>query len=240
MNKLLLSLAALSFLTACEAGTPPAGGATPAGATPAGAAPAEAGKAGAAGHFVLRAPGVSVVEVLIEDGNITGPQVSVTRYQTPTDHSLRGTAFGSPVDVAIADKKATGILGTGPLDITTEHREGKIHITGLVGGATTDFEVNMKVLKGKIGQCLYDLNWNGKAYEGTRGCGRSAEPVTVSVPTTLGKWSDPELGACLGLLMGNASSEQLSGAGARSVGSQPVDQAGAHAPHNAAAGAVHD
>ncbi len=58
----------------------------------------------------------------------------------------------------------------------------------------TDFDVNMKLLKGRIGQCLYDLNWNGKAYEGTRGCGENAEPVTVYVPTTLGKWSDPELG----------------------------------------------
>jgi hypothetical protein len=229
MNKLLLSLAALPFLAACEAGTPPAGGATPAGAPPATDYKAEAGKAGAPGHFVLRAPGVNVVEVLIADGNVTGPDVSVTRYTTATDHSLRGTAFGSPVDVAIADHKANGILGTGPLELNTERREGKIHISGLVGGTTTDFDVNMKVLKGKIGQCVYDLNWNGKAYEGTRGCGRSAEPVTVSVPTTLGKWTDPELGACLGMLMGNSSSEQFSSQSGRRIAPEPVDQASVHA-----------
>jgi hypothetical protein len=217
MNKLLLSIAALSFLTACEAGAPPAGGASP----------ADMGKAGSPGHFVLRAPGSSVVEVLIENDNITGPEVTVTRYPAP-DHALRGTAFGSPIDVAISDKKATGILGTGPLDITTEHREGKVHISGLVGGTTSDFEVNMKVLKGKIGQCLYDLNWNGKAYEGTRGCGNSAEPVTVSVPTTLGKWTDAELGVTLGLLMGRPSSPQTDGVKMRTTNTQPIDQAGAH------------
>jgi hypothetical protein len=218
MNKMLLSLAALSFLTACEAGAPPAGGATP----------ANDKAADQKGHFVLRAPGASVVEVLIEDGNITGPEVSVTRYSTPTDHSLRGTAFGSPVDVAIVDKKATGLLGTGPLDLSTERREGKIHISGLIGGATSDFEINMKLLKGKIGQCIYDLNWNGKAYEGTRACANSAEPVNVSVPTTLGKWSDPELGACLGLLMSRPSMASMESGKMRSTSAQPVDQAGAH------------
>jgi hypothetical protein len=221
MNKLFFSLAALSLLTACEAGTPPAGG-----TTPAGAAPADAGKTG---HFVLRAPGGNVVEVLIENDNVTGPEVSVTRYTTAADHSIRGTAFGSPIDVAISDKKASGILGTGPLDIITEHREGKVHITGLVGGSTSDFEVNMKVLKGKIGQCLYDLNWTGKSYEGTRGCGSSAEPVSVSVPTTLGKWSDAELGVTLGMLMGKPSAAGMSGVNMRTTNpAQPIDQAGAH------------
>jgi len=216
MNKLLFSLAALSLLTACEAGTPPAGSKAPAGATP----------ADAGGHFILRAPGTHVVEVLIDNGNITGPNIMVTRYQTATDHSLRGMAFGSTVDIAITDRKATGIFGAGPLELSTEHRDGKVHISGLVSGAMTDFEVNMKVLKGRIGQCLYDLNWNGKAYEGTRGCGSNAEPMTVYVPTTLSKWSEPELGACLGVLMSQAwnSSESFSAGGARST---PVgDQSG--------------
>lgn len=231
MNKLLLSLAALSLLAACEAGAPPAGSATPAGAAPAD------GKAAAdtSGHFILRAPGAHVVEVLIDNGNITGPSVQVTRYQTPTDHSLRGTAFGQAVDVAITDRKATGIFGPGPLDITTEHREGKIHISGLVGGAMTDFEVNMKVLKGRIGQCLYDLAWNGKAYEGTRGCGMNAEPVTVYVPTTLGKWSEPELGACLGVLMGQPSNsnESFTSKGPRSIAPPMQDQAAGHSTSTA-------
>lgn len=219
MNKMLLSLAALSLLTACEAGAPPAGGATP----------ADDKMADKKGHFVLRAPGAGVVEVLIEDGNITGPEVSVTRYNTPTDHSLRGTAFGNPVDVAIVDKKATGLLGSGPLDLSTERREGKIHVSGLVGGTTSDFEINMKILKGKIGQCVYDLNWTGKSYDGTRACASSAEPVNVSVPTTLGKWSDAELGACLGLLMSRPVSPEMSGVQMRSTNkAQPIDQAGAH------------
>ena len=224
MNKLILSLAALSLFTACEAGAPPAGGATPAAGEL-----TDAQKADKTGHFVLRAPGASVVEVLIKDDNITGPEVSVTRYTTAADHAIRGTAFGSPVDVAVTDKKATGILGTGPLDIITEHREGKVHISGLVGGTTSDFEVNMKVLKGKIGECLYDLNWTGNSYEGTRGCGNSAEPVSVSVPTTLGKWSDAELGVTLGMLMGKPSAAGMSGVTMRTTNpAQGPDQAGAH------------
>lgn len=223
MTKLLLSFAALTFLAACDAGTPPAGS-----ATPAGAAATDAAKADSSGHFVLRSQGGSGVEVLIADGNITGPSVSVTRYQTASDHALRGTAFGSPVDVAIAGSKANGMVGSGPLDLSTERRQGKIHISGLVGGLTTDFEVNMKVLHGKIGQCNYDLTWNGKAYEGTQGCGSSAGAVMVSVPTTLGKWSDPELGACLSILMGKPPSEQFAATGMRTLTNQPPDPAGAH------------
>jgi hypothetical protein len=168
-------------------------------------APAVPAKVGAAGHFVIRARGVNAVEALIDDDNITSPQLSIARFQTPTDHALRGTAFGRSVDIAISEREANGSLVAGTLALTTEHRDGKIHISGLIGGAPSDFEINMKVLKGKIGQCLYDLDWTGKAYEGTRACGRSAEPVTVSVPTKLAKWSDPELGVCLGLLMGNPS-----------------------------------
>jgi hypothetical protein len=230
MNKLLLSIAALSFLAACEAGAPPAGSTTPAGAAPAGAAPAAKAPGDAKGHFILRAPGAHVVEVLIDNGNITGPNVLVTRYQTATDHSLRGTAFGSAVDVAIDGRKATGIYGAGPMDLSTERREGKIHISGLVSGSMTDFDVNMKILKGRIGQCQYDLAWNGQAYEGTRGCGSNAEPVTVYVPTTLGKWSDSELGACLGVLMGQPanSTEAFSSAGSRSTSPVVPDQAAGH------------
>ena len=206
MKKLLFSFAALPFLAACEAGTPPAGSTTPASVPQEGAAPAGAPQAGAAptetgGHFILQAPGSQVIEVLIDNGNITGPNIMVTRYRTATDHALRGMVLGKTVDVAITDTKATGIFGAGPLDITTEHRDGKVHISGLVGGSMTDFELNMKLLKGRIGQCAYDLTWNGKAYEGPRGCGSSAARVTVYVPATLGKWSEPEMAACLGVLM---------------------------------------
>ena len=225
MNRLLLSFAALSLLTACEAGAPPAGS-----KTPADAAKGDAAKGDAAGHFILRGPGVHVVEVLIDNGNITGPNVQVSRYRTPDDHSLRGTAFGSPVDVAFTDRKATGIYGTGPLEVSTEHRDGKVHISGLVAGGMTDFEVNMKILKGRIGQCVYNLAWNGKAYEGTRGCGSNAEPVTVYVPTTLSKWTEPELGACLGVLMGqpaNSTEAFTSKTGSvRTIAAPVQDQAG--------------
>jgi hypothetical protein len=232
MNKLLLSLDALSLLAACEAGAPPAGSKAPeAGAAPAGAAPAGAAKADEAGHFILRAPGAHVVEVLIDNGNITGPNVQVSRFRTESDHSLRGTAFGSAVDVAITDRKATGIYGTAPLEVSTEHRNGKVHISGLVAGGMTDFDVNMKVLKGRIGQCVYDLAWNGKAYEGTRGCGSNAEPVTVYVPTTLSKWTEPELGACLGVLMGQPanSTEAFTSKSVRTIGAPLDDQAGGKA-----------
>ena len=223
MNKLLLSFAALSLLAACEAGTPPAGGTTPADVAQAGTAPAAAPQAGAAqadagGHFILQAPGSQVIEVLIDNGNITGPNIMVTRYRTATDHALRGMVLGKTVDVAITDNKATGIFGAGPLDIATEHRDGKVHISGLVSGSMTDFELNMKILKGRIGQCAYDLTWNGKAYEGTRGCGSSAARVTVYVPTTLGKWSEPEMATCLGVLMSQPSNDASGSTGGRLQG----------------------
>lgn len=204
MNKLLLSFVALTSLTACEAGTPPAGSAAPGSPVT-----ATALKNGGPGHFILSVPGANAVEVLIEGDNITGSQVSVTRYHTGSEHAIRGRAFDRPVDVAIEEKTAKGIVGTGPLELTTERRDGKIHISGLISGGTADFEFNMKLFKGKIGQCLYDMTWTGKAYEGTRGCGQSAEPVGLALPTSLGKWSDPELGVCLGILMGNASSTQF-------------------------------
>ena len=242
MNKLLLSFAALSLLAACEAGAPPAGSATPAGAAPAGAAEAAKAPGDTKGHFILRGLGAHVIEVLIDNDNITGPNVIVTRYQTATDHALRGKAFGKAVDVAIDGKKATGIFGSGPMDLASSRGEGKIHISGLVNGAMTDFDVNMKILKGRIGQCVYDLNWNGKAYEGTRGCGENAEPVTVYVPTTLGKWSDAELGACLGVLMGQPenSQEAFSSAGVRQAVAAPGEQAAGHKSPRGSLGRVDD
>jgi hypothetical protein len=218
MNKLLLSFAVLSLLAACDAGAPPAGSKAPAGPAPTGAAPTGAAPADAGGHFIIQAPGSQVLEVLIDNGNITGPNIMVTRYRTDTDHALRGTVLGKTVDVTITDHKATGIYGAGPMDIATEHRDGKVHISGLVSGSMTDFELNMKILKGRIGQCAYDLTWNGKAYEGTRGCGTSAARVTVYVPSTLGKWSEPEMAACLGVLMSEPSNDASASTGGRLEG----------------------
>jgi hypothetical protein len=45
------------------------------------------------------------------------------------------------------------------------------------------------------------VRWNGTVYSGSRGCGNRIEPVSVSLPATMARWSDVEVAGALGLLL---------------------------------------
>ncbi len=74
-------------------------------------------------------------------------------------------------------------------------------MTGIFGGAISDYELSTERINGRVGICGYDLRWNGKVYSGFRGCGQQIEAISVSLPATMAKWSDVEVAGALGMLM---------------------------------------
>jgi hypothetical protein len=82
-----------------------------------------------------------------------------------------------------------------------EHTPAGLHVSGIFGGAVSNFELSTEHINGRVGICGYDVRWNGKVYSGFRGCGQQIEAVTVSLPATMAKWSDVEVAGALGLLM---------------------------------------
>jgi hypothetical protein len=152
------------------------------------------------GHLVRRAGGSNAIDALVSGNEITGAEISVTRYLDPSDHSIRGTAFGNPVDVTVTDTKASGLFASAPVDITTSEIDGKMHVEGMMRGQPSTFDFSADILDGKIGICEYHLKWTGRSYQGSRGCGGGGV-VEVEVPQALRVWSKPEIAMALGLFL---------------------------------------
>jgi hypothetical protein len=85
--------------------------------------------------------------------------------------------------------------------VKVERTPAGLRVNGLFGGAISNFELSTDRINGRIGTCGWDVRWNGSVYSGSRGCGTRIEPISVSLPATMARWSDVEVARALGLLM---------------------------------------
>ena len=81
------------------------------------------------------------------------------------------------------------------------HTPTGLLVNGIFGGAISSFELSTDRINGRVGTCGWDVRWNGKFYSGSRGCGSRIEPISVSLPATMARWSDVEVAGALGLLL---------------------------------------
>jgi hypothetical protein len=109
--------------------------------------------------------------------------------------------FRRPVDLSVTVDKVAGFMGTGPLNISITMEGGQVRARGLVGGRLSDFTFSSQAVRGTFGPCSYDLTLVGRLYEGHRSCGLGSEEVWMQVPASLGKWTQPEVAASLGILL---------------------------------------
>ena len=117
------------------------------------------------------------------------------------DGEINGRALGVPVVVGFHGDQGAGVYRGAPFEVYVEHTPAGLHVSGIFGGAVSNFELSTEHINGRVGICGYDVRWNGKYYSGFRGCGQQIEAVTVSLPATMAKWSDVEVAGALGLLM---------------------------------------
>ncbi len=97
--------------------------------------------------------------------------------------------------------QGAGIYRGAPFEVFVARTPTGLEVTGIFAATVSDFELSTARINGQIGICAYDLRWNGKVYAGYRGCGEKVEPISVSLPATLAKWSDVEVVGALGFLM---------------------------------------
>jgi hypothetical protein len=160
--------------------------------------------------FILAAPRGEAIAAQITDSSIVGfdmhlgRYVNLGRYLDPEDRSIRGVAFGQRVDLKVEGERVHGVLdGTIPLDVTATREDGSLHVRGLVRGFPADFRLDDDRLAGTFGRCSYALDaMPGQVYQGALHCKGFDRLVLVKVPPELTRWTDAEMGAALGLLLG--------------------------------------
>jgi len=137
--------------------------------------------------------------VRVTDDEILGvqPDFALSR----ADGEIRGRAVGVPVVVGFHDDEGAGVYRGAPFQVKIDHTPNGLLVNGLFGGAISTFELSTERINGRVGSCGYDVRWNGSYYSGSRGCGSRIEPISVSLPATMARWSDVEVAGALGLLL---------------------------------------
>jgi hypothetical protein len=118
-----------------------------------------------------------------------------------TDGEIRGRALGIPVVVGFQGDEGAGVYRGAPFQVHVTRTPAGLHVTGILGGALSDFDLSADRINGRVGSCGWDVRWTGSFYSGSRACGSRIEPVSVSLPATMARWSDVEVAGCLGLLL---------------------------------------
>ena len=137
--------------------------------------------------------------VRVTDDQILGiqPDFALARR----DGEIRGRAVGVPVIVGFHEDEGAGVYRGAPFEVKVERTPAGLRVNGLFGGAISNFELSTDRINGRIGTCGWDVRWNGSVYSGSRGCGSRIEPISVSLPATMARWSDVEVAGALGLLL---------------------------------------
>jgi hypothetical protein len=156
-------------------------------------------------HFIIRMPGEPNIEVLVEDRSITGPGFSLTRYDDASDHAIRGDAVRLKVNVDVTADGANGLYGGGPFDVKVAMVGDELQVHGVVSGKPTLFAINPRAMSGNVGRCAFQMVRQDLQYVGTRGCGRGHSSAELVFPASFGRWSLPQLGAALALLLSSGS-----------------------------------
>jgi hypothetical protein len=160
--------------------------------------------------FVLATPRGEAFVARISDKGILGHdmhlwrRINVGRYMDADDRAIRGEAFGQWLDLKVNGDRVHGVFdGTSPLDLTATREGQTLRVRGLVRGTPSDFRVDEKQLAGVIGRCGYNLRGvGGHIFEGVVNCRGMDSLIMVKIPAELTRWTDAELGAALGMLLG--------------------------------------
>lgn len=118
-----------------------------------------------------------------------------------SEREISGRVLRVPMVVGFHGDQGAGVYRGAPFEVFVARTPTGLDVTGIFAGRVSDFELSTARIAGQVGICAYDLRWNGKVYLGYRGCGEKVEPISVSLPATMARWSDVEVAGTLGLLL---------------------------------------
>ncbi|MCP3098365.1 hypothetical protein LZ198_05660 [Myxococcus sp. K15C18031901] len=138
------------------------------------------------------------VSVQVTDQSLSGSDMQLKL----ANDTLRGQAFGRPVDLTLKNDTVRGQYGGKPVDLKVTDREEILEAEGTFGGQLTSFQVGPQQVTGTVGLCNYQLLiTRHDRYEGWRTCGEKLDrSVSLYVPARLADEND-ELAAALSLLL---------------------------------------
>jgi hypothetical protein len=137
--------------------------------------------------------------VRVTDDEILGIQPDFALGRS--NGEIRGRAAGVPVVVGFSGDEGVGVYRGAPFQVRVERTPSGLLVNGIFGGAISSFELSTDRINGRVGTCGWDVRWTGSYYSGSRGCGERIEPISVSLPATMARWSDVEVAGALAMLM---------------------------------------
>jgi hypothetical protein len=137
--------------------------------------------------------------VRVTDDEILGVQPDFALGRS--NGEIRGRAAGVPVIVGFSEDEGAGVYRGAPFQVKGERTPAGLLVNGIFGGAISSFELSVERINGRVGTCGWDVRWTGSYYSGSRGCGSRIEPISVSLPATMARWSDVEVAGALAMLL---------------------------------------
>jgi hypothetical protein len=134
--------------------------------------------------------------VQVDNRNVTGPRTKLY----VGGGTIQGTSDnGNSVQLSVQGDKAQGLVGGAPFTCVVDtNPDGSAHVTGTMGGRSTDFNISRKQLNGRIAGFTYNLTWAGDRYENRMDPGGFAY---VSLPAVLPTWTNTEVACVLSVLL---------------------------------------
>src|SRR5262249_22793548 len=116
--------------------------------------------------------------------------------------AVRGSLWGRPVSVDVAQTSAMGVVGTTPFQLSVHRDGGALRAVGNVQHKPTDFTLTRDRFSGAVASCDYDLRKTGDlTYGGTGPCSGRGVPISVRIPDELSRWGDVGSATALALLL---------------------------------------
>ncbi|WP_342378164.1 hypothetical protein NVS55_02350 [Myxococcus stipitatus] len=134
---------------------------------------------------------------------VTDDNLSSSDVQLAFKHdTVRGNAFGRPVDLTEKDDVLQGTYGQKPVNLKVTDHEDTIVAVGTFGGQVSNFQVSPQQVTGTVGACSYQLLiTRHDRYEGWRTCGdRKDDKVSLFIPSSIAD-EETQLATALSLLL---------------------------------------
>ena len=152
-------------------------------------------------QLAARGGGTSIITVRVDGKYITGPGVSLGRYDEEGGRALRGTMLSSVVDLRIDEGSVDGAIDSDPVKLAVVRKGTSLDVSGLVPGRVSRLHIDEQGMRGLVGGCTYDLRRAGAGFTGRRACGTEMSPFTLDLPDTMASWGDSDVAAVLVLFL---------------------------------------
>jgi hypothetical protein len=127
----------------------------------------------------------------VDRDHVAGRTIDLQRVG---DH-LRGFVGDEQSDLQLAPGRVTGHLGSHPVSMQIERREGTLAINGTFGRRAVSLSLHPHSIDGDVGPCRYELRNQVGNYVGTAACGGRPTAVRLELPVALVTRDDAEVAA---------------------------------------------